>query len=389
MNLYKAILSVGTSRLVSAFIAFLTSVVIMNELSVTEYGDFYFYLSIITLATTLPSVGINNSYVFNCDTSLERKFISIKMLIALALSVCALILYILSLIPDQLIIVCLITGFCLSIFDSHLSNLQCKKKFFSYAITLPLKNIVILITALFYLSSFDNPVYIYSYLSVVILIILLFIYSKHINFKLNFSLFSKMAGNFYFFEISSLIMIRSETWWLKYYSDGGQIDGKQLGIYGVAFTVCAVVSIVSTAINSALLPYVKNKPSLLKIKNIIILFLLSSFFLVLFYFVTYLIVQYFFSEKYGEVIFYLGPILLGMLFSFLAGFVRLELVNRNLNTYLNKVYTFQLLLTIILGGGLIAFFGIFGAITVFAVVRFIGLILILLKYDYKNDKISL
>ena len=76
-----------------------------------------------------------------------------------------------------------------------------------------------------------------------------------------------MVGSFYFFEISSLIMIRSETWWLKYYSESGQVDGKQLGLYSIAFTVCAVISIVSTAVNSALLPYVKNNPRLLKIKN--------------------------------------------------------------------------------------------------------------------------
>ena len=73
-----------------------------------------------------------------------------------------------------------------------------------------------------------------------------------------------------------------------------------------------------------------------------------------------------------------------MLFSFLAGFIRLDLVNRNLNTYLNKIYTFQLGLTIIFGGVLIYYFGIFGAITVFAAVRLVGLILVLLKYDYKK-----
>lgn len=384
MKLYKAILSVGTSRLVSAFIAFLTSLVIMNELTVTEYGNFYFYLSIITLATTLPSVGINNSYVFNCDTSLESNFISIKLLIAIILSLSALFFYILNLIPDHLIIVCLITGFCLSFFDSHLSNLQCKKKFFSYAVTLPLKNIIILIFAYLFLSSFDNPIYIYSYLSAAIAIVLLVIYLKKITLKLNFLLFSNMVGNFYFFEISSLIMIRSETWWLKYYTESGQVDGKQLGLYSIAFTVCAVISIVSTAVNSALLPYVKNNPRLLKIKNIILLFSISTTFLLLFYLVAYLVIQYFFYEKYADVVFYIGPILLGMLFSFLAGFIRLDLVNRNLNTYLNKIYTFQLGLTIIFGGVLIYYFGIFGAITVFAAVRLVGLILVLLKYDYKK-----
>lgn len=384
MKLYKAILSVGTSRLVSAFIAFLTSLVIMNELTVTEYGNFYFYLSIITLATTLPSVGINNSYVFNCDTSLESNFISIKLLIALTLSLSALFFYTLDLIPDQLIIVCLITGFCLSFFDSHLSNLQCKKKFFSYAVTLPLKNIIILIFAYLFLSLFDNPIYIYSYLSVAIAIVLLVIYLKKITLKLNFLLFRNMVGNFYFFEISSLIMIRSETWWLKFYSESGQVDGKQLGLYSIAFTVCAVISIVSTAVNSALLPYVKNNPRLLKIKNIILLFSIATTFLLLFYLAAYLVIQYFFYEKYGDVVFYIGPILLGMLFSFLAGFIRLDLVNRNLNTYLNKIYTFQLGLTIIFGGVLIYYFGIFGAITVFAAVRLVGLILVLLKYDYKK-----
>lgn len=384
MKLYKAILSVGTSRLVSAFIAFLTSLVIMNELTVTEYGNFYFYLSIITLATTLPSVGINNSYVFNCDTSLESNFISIKLLIALTLSLSALFFYTLDLIPDQLIIVCLITGFCLSFFDSHLSNLQCKKKFFSYAVTLPLKNIIILIFAYLFLSLFDNPIYIYSYLSVAIAIVLLVIYLKKITLKLNFLLFRNMVGNFYFFEISSLIMIRSETWWLKFYSESGQVDGKQLGLYSIVFTVCAVISIVSTAVNSALLPYVKNNPRLLKIKNIILLFSIATTFLLLFYLAAYLVIQYFFYEKYGDVVFYIGPILLGMLFSFLAGFIRLDLVNRNLNTYLNKIYTFQLGLTIIFGGVLIYYFGIFGAITVFAAVRLVGLILVLLKYDYKK-----
>ncbi|XQF93040.1 hypothetical protein ACOBV9_02195 [Pseudoalteromonas espejiana] len=145
-------------------------------------------------------------------------------------------------------------------------------------------------------------------------------------------------------------MIRSETWWLKYYSESGQVDGKQLGLYSITFTVCAVISIVSTAVNSALLPYVKNNPRLLKIKNIILLFSIATTFLLLFYLVAYLVIQYFFYEKYGDVVFYIGPILLGMLFSFLAGFIRLDLLNRNLNTYLNKIYTFQLVLTIIFGG---------------------------------------
>ncbi|KAF7788309.1 hypothetical protein PRUB_a2936 [Pseudoalteromonas rubra] len=386
MVLLKAVFNIGASRLISAFIAFLISMVIMSKLSVESFGHFYFYLSIITLATTLPAIGINNSYVFNSDKSLESQFISLKLVMTLVYSLASYLLYLLGLISDTLVLVCLCTGFLFSFFDSHLSNFQCKKKFKSYAIQLPIKNLFILSIAIFFLSYFENAIYIYSLISIVIFFGLIFYYLKSFTWNLDLKKFQLMAGGFYFFEISSLIMIRSETWWLKYFTESGAINADSLGIFGAAFTVCTVVSIASTAINSALLPFIKKDHTLLSVKNIFFFSIAAVLFLSVYYFALYFVVEIFFKEKFQDSLTYVPLILLGMLFSFLAGIIRLDLIRRELLSYLNKVYIAQLLLTIIAGCILIYLYGIKGAVIVFFGVRLIGFILIAIKYDFKTHK---
>lgn len=383
MTLLNAVFNIGASRLVSAFIAFLVSFVLMSELSVTDFGNFYFYLSIITLATTLPCIGINNSYIFNNDEALEGKFISLKLLLVFSFSTGAFLLYLVGLLSDVMILISLVTGFIFSFFDSHLSNLQCKKKFKQYALHLPLKNILVFTLVFILVDKIDEPVYVFTFVAVATLVVLFYYYFGKLTINMDFNLFKSMAGGFYFFEVSSLIMVRSETWWLKFYSEAGEVNEQSLGVFGAAFTVCTIVSIVATAVNSAMLPFIKNKPELLRLRNLALLSFVAVCFLLAYYFVSWLVIDIYFEDKFSASLSYIPYILIGMFFSFIAGVVRLDLVRRDLLAYLNKVYLLQLVITIIAGAVFIYLYGLMGAIAVFVGVRFLGLIFICAKYDFK------
>ena len=106
-------------------------------------------------------------------------------------------------------------------------------------------------------------------------------------------------------------------------------------------------------------------------------------FLLAYYFVSSLVIDIYFEDKFSASLSYIPYILIGMFFSFIAGVVRLDLVRRDLLAYLNKVYLLQLVITIIAGAVFIYLYGLMGAIAVFVGVRFLGLIFICAKYDFK------
>ena len=86
--------SVAGSRFLSAGLNFVASFIVMNELTIESYGDYFFCLSLITFFTTFPNLGVNNSFVFsgkgndkfNLDAFLVSKLILTILVMILVFS---------------------------------------------------------------------------------------------------------------------------------------------------------------------------------------------------------------------------------------------------------------------------------------------------------------
>lgn len=381
----RTLVSIIGSRLLSAVLTFLTSLLVLKFSSIEEYGKYFFSLSIITLFTTLPNVGINNKFIYSyvknekVNYYLVAKVIIILLLLFISLFVNS--------IYNYNYIYCVLSGLFISLFESILTLLQAREKFTKYSLYLPIKSVIILILTFIFVNNNFDPIFAYycfSLISVIIFIIYCFRELRDLIFEdisKAYGLVTLSTG-FLLFELSALLIIRAETWLLKYFTDLGIIQSESLGIYGTIFSICTGLSIVSNSIVSLLLPKIRENRSYLENSKLIVMFLAGLFFCIVYYSLSVYVIKLIKPEILSVTIKYMIFIVLGMLLSFMGSLFRLKLVNDRREKELNYIYISQLIATLLLGIGFIYIYGVAGAFISFLIVRLYGTFIML--YKIKN-----
>lgn len=373
----KTIFSVASSRLVSAAVTFITSLFLIRELSITEYGDLFFLISLITFFSTLPNVGTNNYFVYNNECSKLDSWIYTKTIIFFA---AILIIIPICITLESEVMFAVLIGLIFSLFDTALTVYQAQQKFRLYSLLLPAKNIVLLILLyVFSKNAFNlNLLNAYFLTALLFTIPLIFLLVNNSPPSKYFSLeLLKGAKGFFLFEFFSLIIIRSETWLIKFFESIDVVENKTLGIYGIVFGLCSGLSIVSNSIQSVLLPKIKKNAYLLNGR---------AFSTLLFYTLSagasyYLLVNVFLffykREVFSLSVLCSAIFIMGICVSFVASLLRLHIFNIGSEEELNTIYIVQLILTFLFGGIFIMLWGAIGAAISFTSVRVIGLLLMI------------
>jgi hypothetical protein len=84
--------------------------------------------------------------------------------------------------------------------------------------------------------------------------------------------------------------------------------------------------------------------------------------------------------KYKDYLSIAKYIIAGMALSFIAGVIRINLLNAGYNQYLNRVYIFQFVFSVVCSLYLILNLGVIGASISFFVTRFFGFVFTVSKY---------
>lgn len=373
----KTIFSVASSRLASAAITFMTSLFLIRELSIPEYGDLFFLISLITFFCTLPNVGINNFFVYNNECDKLNSWIYTKLIVFFAG-----VLFIIPLffILDKEIIYAVLIGFIFSLFDTALTAYQSQQRFKIYSLLLPAKNIVLLILLFIFSKDYLNLSFLNAYFITALLFTIPFIFLLVNNFPpssfISLELL-KGAKGFLLFEFFALIIIRSETWLIKFFESLNMVDPKTLGIYGIVFGLCSGLSIVSNSIQSVLLPKIKKDASFLHDRGLRILWFYTFVVGILYYLLVNMFLLFYKKDVFSISIICSAIVIIGICASFIASLLRLRIFNASEEQKLNAIYIAQLILTFILGGIFIMLWGAIGAAISFTFVRVSGLLLMI------------
>ncbi|MFS1161231.1 hypothetical protein [Aeromonas salmonicida] len=370
----KTIFSVASSRLISAAVTFITSLFLIRELSVIEYGELFFLISLVTFFTTLPNVGINNYFVYSSESEKVDVWIYTKLVIFVGYILAAIPLFIFL---DSGAMYAVLIGLIFSLFDSVLTVYQAQQKFKIYSVLLPAKNVVLLMLLFVFSKNYLDIGLLNAYLVTAVVFTIPFIYSlfKYFPPQKFFSAdLIKGAKGFFLFELFALIIIRSETWIIKFFDSLSMIDVKALGLYGIVFGLCSGLSILSNSIQSVLLPRVRKAPDILYGNGLKKLYVYSVLVSILYYFSINIFLFFYKEDVFSFSLIPSSFIIIGMCASFIASLLRLRLVNCGMDKALNVVYVTQLLLTFLFGSVFILFGGAVGAAVSFALVRVFGLI---------------
>ncbi|WP_318411724.1 lipopolysaccharide biosynthesis protein [Photobacterium leiognathi] len=372
---FRTLVSIIGSRLLSAILTFLTSLLVLKFSSIEEYGKYFFSLSIITLFTTLPNIGINNKFIYShiknekVNYYLVAKVIIILLLLFLSFFINTIYQY------DY--IFCVLSGLSISLFESVLTLLQAREKFTKYSLYLPIKSVIILILTFILVNNDFDPIFAYycfSLISVLIFIIYCFNELRDLVFEdlsKAYGLVTLSAG-FLLFELSALLIIRAETWLLKYFTDLSIIQSESLGIYGTIFSICTGLSIVSNSVISLLLPKIRENRSYLEKSKLILMFLSGLVFCIVYYSLSVYVIKFIKPEILSITTKYMMFIVFGMLLSFMGSLFRLKLVNDKREKELNYIYISQLIITLVFGASFIYIYGVSGAFISFFIVRLYG-----------------
>jgi O-antigen/teichoic acid export membrane protein len=359
----------------------------MNYLDVVSFGDYFFLTTLITFFSNLPNIGINNSFVFMGSKYCQENsatFLFTKLCISKVFILVSGVVFVLFYFESPNIILCIVSGVFFSLFDSTLTYFQSLKRFKEYALLLPIKNIILLFIVFLLIQTDLNPLY--GFYIVALLCYVFFLKIAWNNVCISNVSIKKIwlivgaSKYFIIFELMALIMIRTETWIIKYYTNNGTLDESLLGIYGVTITLCTIVSIISNSSTSLLLPYIKEHKNLLSLTNVAIMSLIISSFCAVYIYLSNFSLLYIDPVKYKDYLSIAKYIIAGMALSFIAGVIRINLLNAGYNQYLNRVYIFQFVFSVVCSLYLILNLGVIGASISFFVTRFFGFVFTVSKY---------
>lgn len=380
--LSKFLAVAAAGRLASSVINFLSSVMIMEVLSVSDYGAFFIYSVVVMTVSMSFSAGINNAYMVGAtkETAVQEfhEVVKIKafftMLAIFMALLCVLVQPEISVWAGAIIV-----GVLLSPCETFCLKYQTIGSVGKYAILLPVKNVIYYGVAFFCFVILDqNPEEFLLLLSVVlfgpafILIVFWWLRTPAILRVKSWAIKSK---NYFFQDAAALVIMRLDALVVAALAGSSLLTQKELGLYGACLTFSTPLAVLTSSLSAVLLP--KNANGL-KIKwaqtfkNILFLSV-AGVTAVWFFIVAYIL---FFSAEsdYYLVIWLSIPILSATVFSLMAMVFRVKCFHDKKEKSVTRVTLAQIPVILISYTFLGAFFGIWGCVVSFLLVRMVSLL---------------
>ncbi|MBO0136459.1 hypothetical protein J0673_09115 [Vibrio sp. Vb2736] len=377
MNVKKISLAIVTiSKFSGAFFALLISLFLMQFLEKSELIDYVIKFASLTFVSSILSVGIDKNFVFEYTKNNSSKELSTFVFDKLILcSIFLLITIFYGLIIGHDIYI--YAGLFLVFHETNLVLYQSKKQYLLYSLFNITKNVFIIISLvlLYYLDllSVNNIGYVYLYVGVFyFLFFLLRIRGVRFLYVGIESIFKRLKWYYRFavYELSKQIFSRMEVWLLAIYLSYEFIDVDQGASYSAALNLSKFIPIIISSLTVLIFPEISSKKidSRSDKKYIGVIFLISFPLIILVAFFSGFIYPQFSELRVSFVI-----ISIALLFSAMCDYFNLSCISQGLLEKSNKVYVVQSLLCPILSLIFVYFFGFYGLLFSYVLIRFLGL----------------
>ena len=390
----KLVFGVATGQAMSAGLSMLVSLFLINVLTKSDYGSYYFYYALLTFSAQLPGIAINNGFAYQFQYTHNREdllysYIGIKlavfvltMLIVLGLSIAEIVTLMATL--------AIAVGLLFGLFDSSITIAQAKKKYRKFSLLQPVRNLLIVFgLGLAYLLSEELTVELILGVFLTIGLILVVLTVVDLSLLsiggLNWASIGELvqaSRRFFIFEVSAVILARIEVWILGYFATIHVLTSADIAEYGAGFTFGLVFPIISSSITSILVTKIVPGTTLGQavVRKLLAASAMALVFSVLYAFVAYQLSRLIVPEKFTQLHWIIPMVTIGMWMSFCTNYARVSLLAHNSDRYMNAVYTGQVVIGIVLSFGFTGWFGLVGSVIAFCLIRLFALILVGTKF---------
>lgn len=386
------------ARFSNAFLFFFVSILLMDFFSKEDYGRFNYFYSTVAIFTFLVNLGLDKSFVAaTSKITNNQRFLNyvglfwrLKLLIFGVITILLLVYYFLF--GNFYYLIVALTGFTFGLSEGFKPLAESRKKFNVVSVLVPVRNLILIIALLFvqYFRrlNLDSLFIIFLGANVLNFILYFIVYEKKIShFTLKTTLKARYLLSFTKWlsvkELFNVTVANLEILVLGYLVDNDIVAGVELGVYAGAFTLCRILSVITNALTTVLLPEVASKTSkqslkgfLHQLKRSVILLLPIC---LVFFFSMIFLTRLMFGDKYqaSEPIFIF--VIVGTVFAFYANNISLIFMRAKSLAFLGKFTIVKFVLGMILSVGLIPSMGAVGAGMSFLAVRLFDLIVVIFR----------
>jgi O-antigen/teichoic acid export membrane protein len=383
-------------RLAASGLYFVVCLSLMSSLTLSEYGEFTYYYSLMAATPFFLDLGTNKAFVSYCSVQFlqskkeggkaQYSFIVAKAMMALLWLSVIFALWRHGYFGD-LVFWSLASGLLFGAQEGLASTMVVAKRFTFLALMMPVRNIVMLSGLVFYGFS-EEP------LTVGAMVVLLFV-SSTVSFfthAVSANTFCVASPREALGTIKLLIersrwlvlsvfaltfLMRFEVYALRALASLGRVSLDELGVFSGAFTLSVVLPLMTTAAVKVLLPSVSEITKsgeaisfVSSVRDTIPMVLLLNVFLVL---CTTTLVYCFFREKFFPSIEVYWVLSLSAVAGLYTQVLQTLFYAANSTKEIAKIHMTQLLSGILLGGALMYCWGALGAAFSVLSIRLVGL----------------
>lgn len=397
------------ARFGSAGLSLLITLLLMGILDVESYGEFTVLYSIYTTIPFFFDLGLNNSFVAigaklkskqpeqytrMVDVYLSFKTTTLGLICLVTLLGAMLNLY------STAIMIVVVLGAVLGLWECFQTVFVSDQNFRLLSKLVPARNLLALIIILISYFVFHSKDWLsYLYIIMVIPFIMsLFTYWKYfkaLTFKINkpkiIELFS-VSGWIALFTIVNAVHARVSIYMLKYFSSINRIETTEIGIFSAAFSLLAVINLLTSIFSEAVLPKVSEETSydyfLFLIRKIVRTIFPMIALGIMAGTVLYFVFSYGFNGKYVNSVDSMVLIGAGMILTFYNHTLTTIFYPLNRTDLVFKSILIMFSVNVIVGYFLIPIYGAIGAAITSVIVALAGLLftsLSLRKILMKNE----
>lgn len=402
-KILKDFLSLFSGRLFGAGLNFLTMVLLMSRLTVSEFGQFTYLFALMGGMQLCMDVGLDNSFVSlaaesyssdrACYERREKSFLNLKLLLCLPLVLVSLGTWLVT--GDRLLLAVMLSSIPLGLADTVLTFLRVRGDFKRVGALVAAVNALRLavVAGLALAGGVSLYTVMYGYVAANLVYLLICFCSARLpswqpmldreTIRQVF-IFTKWL---FLYNVSIMLMMRMEIFFLKLYVSGGVIPAGELGVYGAAFRLAFFLPLLTTSLTAALLPKVaqiKDRAGLDHyLKKIGSLIVPVAGILALAVLLSWPLFHYGFAGKYDSSIPVFRLLLVGVGSSVFANTMLLVFYSTKQFNLLACLSGLQLVANTLLDLLLIRYYGAMGAAMAMVAVRLIGIAVVSYFVTYR------
>jgi O-antigen/teichoic acid export membrane protein len=387
--IFKAIISVFSSRLLGAAAYFIINMLMLYEYSKIDYAEFFFYFSLVPLLVFCMNLGLNKSFLIS--SKLNKVEVSHFLYIKGMIIIPFIFLSIVSVFfEDTLFSYAFVNAILLAVIECALIIFQSTRDYRKFSIYASSRNILWLtLVIIMYFYSMHKEVSLsveqvfvgLTLSSLCVALFSIFSFKSNIRYvpieKLINNLIWKKGRKYFWVDLSAALLVRLEIWIFGGYIYYSLVNKADLANYSAAFSLAFAIPLITNSIYSIILPeFVGKKESCEKMiftmkKNwgyafsLTLVIALSGHFLVLLLL----------PSNYAEAATPFSIIVIGVSFTFFNNILQVPLINAGEDSLVKYNSIIQFLSATFFGLFFIFEYGAIGAALSLALSRLVGFIL--------------